>query len=88
MLSGQTGSGKCTALLATVKSYTDNDVIQKIVGIDPIVQFDGKIRILPLTEVYKEYYGRRLTEWGKAKILVEETVRSTAVGTLRTSISQ
>ena len=31
MLSGKTGSGKSTALLNMVKSYTDNDVFQKIV---------------------------------------------------------
>ena len=31
MLSGKTGSGKSTALLNMVESYTDNDVFQKIV---------------------------------------------------------
>jgi hypothetical protein len=38
-----------------VKSYTDNDVFQKIVVISPTVQFDEKFKILPLTEVYEEY---------------------------------
>ena len=55
MLSGKMGSGKSTALLNMVKSYTDNDVFQKIVVISPTVQFDEKFKILPLTEVYEEY---------------------------------
>jgi hypothetical protein len=55
MLSGKTGSGKSTALLNMVNSYTDNDVFQKIVVISPTVQFDEKFKILPLTEVYEEY---------------------------------